>query len=84
MGETPHRRLPSKPSGLAHWSAPTAAQWRGVEVGCGARVLGATHVAQESDVGARLLQVSLPHPVATAALRSAVPDGEATTNTNHG
>jgi hypothetical protein len=53
-------------------------------VGCGARVLGATHVAQESDVGARLLQVSLPHPVATAALRSAVPDGEATTNTNHG
>jgi hypothetical protein len=76
MGETPHRRLPSKPSGLA--------QRRGVEVGCGARVLGATHVAQESDVGARLLQVSLPHPIATAALRSAVPDGEATTNTNHG
>jgi hypothetical protein len=60
MGETPHRRLPSKPSGLA--SAPTAAQRRGVEVGCGARVLGATHVAQESDVEARLLQVSLPPP----------------------
>jgi hypothetical protein len=39
MGETPHRRLPSKPSGLAWWFALAAARRKGVGVGGGAKVL---------------------------------------------